>query len=326
MLAAVLTAICFALSAVTGQKVAVRIGAMWGNFLRLAIAALVLGAVVLALWPESLRTETFLWFLLSGLVGFGIGDVALFLAYERLGSRLTILLNLCLAPVFAMALEWLWLGNALGWRVVLCVGAILAGVTMALRPGTQRRQRIERRGRFSVGVVAAVVAGMGQGFGAVISRKADALATGMALEINGISAAFQRVLAGLLFALVTVAALRAASRWRERRLSGVPPARGEAEASLPQTLASPPFALPRGGAALWLLGAALFGPVIGVSCFQWALISLESGIVLAVVATTPIMMMPLAALSEGDHPTRLAICGAIVGVAGVVLLNLWAVK
>jgi len=314
MLAAVLTAFCFALSAVTGQKVAVRLGAMWGNLLRLVIAALVLGAVVLAVWPETLRAQSFCWFFLSGLVGFGLGDVALFLAYERLGSRLTILLNLCLAPVFAMALEWLWLGNALGYRVVLCVGMILAGVTMALRPGTDHRQRMERRGRFGVGVAAAVVAGLGQGFGAVISRKAESVAVGIGLEINGISAAFQRVLAGLVFAALTVAAIQLVRRWRERKAgpgAGKPPL-------------GPGISLPRGAALLWLLGAALFGPVIGVSCFQWALISLESGIVLAVVATTPIVMMPLAALSEGDHPTRLAIVGAVVGVVGVVLLNLWA--
>jgi drug/metabolite transporter (DMT)-like permease len=312
MIAAILTAFCFALSAVTGQKVAVRLGAMWGNFLRLAIAALALGAVVALVWPESLRAETLIWFLLSGLIGFGIGDVALFLAYERLGSRLTILLNLCLAPVFAMALEWLWLGNALGWRVMLCVAIILAGVTMALRPGTRHRQRMERRGRFGVGVLAAATAGMGQGFGAVVSRKADAIAIASGLEINGISAAFQRVLAGLAFALLTVLALHAARAWRrrERPIAGGDPA--------------PALALPQGRAWLWLLGAALFGPVIGVSCFQWALTSLESGIVLAVVATTPIVMLPLAALTEGDHPTRLAISGAAVGVVGVVLLNLWA--
>ena len=76
--------------------------------------------------------------------------------------------------------------------------------------------------------------------------------------------------------------------------------------------------------APWLLGAALFGPVIGVSCFQWALSSLQSGIVLAVVATTPIVMIPLAAWNEHDHPSRLALVGALLAVAGVVLLNVWA--
>lgn len=303
MLAAILTAFFFALSGVTGQHVAVRLGGVWGNFVRLLIAAFVLGVIVMVAWPESLQREVFAWFFLSGIIGFGVGDVALFLAYERLGSRLTILLNLCLAPLFAMMLEWIWLENAVTVRVVLCALLILTGVVLAIRPGARSRQKIERRGRFSVGVVAAIIAGLGQGTGAVVSRKAEAVAIEVGVTLNGISAAFQRVSAGLLFALATVVILRLIHSRRSAELWGNP------------------FDLKL---APWLLGAALFGPVIGVSCFQWALQSLESGIVLAVVATTPIVMMPMSAITEGDHPSKLAILGAFLAVGGVVLLNLWA--
>lgn len=302
MIAAILTTLFFACSAVTGQRVALRLGGPWGNLLRLFLAAVALGIVVLLFFPGAIHRETFPWFFVSGLIGFGLGDVALFLAYERIGSRLTILLNLCLAPLFAMSLEWVWLGNSVGPKVVLCALLILSGVVMALRPSARSR-RAERRGNFAFGVVAAIVAGMGQGSGAVLSRKAEAVGKLAGLESSGITAAFQRVIAGLLFALVFVALIRffgARRHWESWRS---------------------PFdrkILP------WLFGAALFGPVIGVSCFQWALQDLESGIVLAVVALTPIAMMPLARITEGDHPSRLAIVGAVVAVAGVVLLNLWA--
>ncbi|MEM9281636.1 MAG: DMT family transporter [Verrucomicrobiota bacterium] len=303
MLAAVLTTLFFALSAVTGQRVAVQLGSVWGNMIRLGIAALVLGVIVLIAWPGSVGGEPFWWYFLSGLVGFGIGDVALFLGYERLGSRLTILLNLCLAPLFAMGLEWAWLGNSVTFRVALCAAVILAGVIMAIRPGAKSRQPLMRRGKFWVGVFAAVMAGFGQGAGAVISRKAEEVAVEVGMQINGISAAFQRVLAGLVFAAVVVGLIRVFSKKQSWRTWGNP---------LDRKLAP------------WLWGAALFGPVIGVSCFQWALSSLQSGIVLAVVATTPVVMIPLAALNEGDHPSRLAILGALIAVSGVVLLNIWA--
>jgi drug/metabolite transporter (DMT)-like permease len=239
----------------------------------------------------------------SGLIGFGLGDVALFTAYERIGSRLTILLNLCLAPLFAMVLEWLWLGNGVGPRVVVCALLILAGVAMAIRPGSKSRAKVALRGRYWVGIVAAIIAGFGQGTGAVISRKAEAVANELGASGSGITAAFQRVLAGLLFSAIAVILVRFFGNrknwesWRTPLDRKVVP---------------------------WLLGAALFGPVIGVSCFQWALQDLESGIVLAVVALTPIAMLPLARITEGDHPSRLALVGAVVAVAGVVLLNLWA--
>ncbi len=47
-------------------------------------------------------------------------------------------------------------------------------------------------------------------------------------------------------------------------------------------------------------------------------------IVLAIVAMTPIVLMPLAAITEGDHPSKLAIVGAVVAVCGAILLNVWA--
>lgn len=303
MIGALLTPFFFALSAVTGQRVAVRLGAVRGNLVRLGIATAILGIFVAILWPQSLERETFGWFFVSGLIGFGLGDVALFLAYERLGSRLTILLNLCLAPLFAMLLEWVWLGNGVSLKVMFCAAMILTGVTLAIRPGAKSRQKIERQGNFGFGIFMAIIAGFGQGTGAVISRKAEEVALANGIIVNGISAAFQRVFAGLLFAAVAMLVVR----WIMKR-------------QYPQTLREvmQPRLVP------WVLGAALFGPVIGVSCFQWALHSLESGIVLAITAMTPIVLMPLAAMTEGDHPSRRAIIGAVLAVGGVALLYLWA--
>ncbi len=303
MIAAILTTLFFAFSAVTGQRVAVRMGGAWGNLIRLLLASLILGLLVIFLTPNGMRWPSFWWFFLSGIIGFGVGDLALFTAYERIGSRLTILMNLCLAPLFAMAMEWLWLGNGLGLRVMGCAALILTGVAMAIRPGAKSRQKIERIGRFGVGLFAALVAGFGQGTGAVISRKAEAVALELGVHGTGITAAFQRVVAGLLFSAIAVGLIRflgskkSSETWRSPLSYSVAP---------------------------WLLGAALFGPVIGVSFFQLALQSLESGVVLAVVALTPIVMMPLAMITEGDHPSRLSIAGAFVAVAGVVLLNVWA--
>lgn len=302
MIAALLTTLFFAFSAVTGQRVAVRLGAARGNLLRLLLAALMLGGLVWLLAPDGMRWASFRWFFVSGLIGFGVGDVALFTAYQRIGSRLTILLNLCLAPLFAMVLEWLWLGNPLGPHVVGCALLVLTGVALAIRPGSRSAVQVPLRGSFPVGLLAAVVAGFGQGTGAVVSRKAEAVALELGANGSGITAAFQRVVAGLLFSAVSVVAIR----WLGPRITG-------------DTRRTPldREVLP------WLCGAAVFGPVIGVSCFQWALQGLESGVVLAVVALTPIVMMPLAFLTEGDRPTRRALVGAVVAVTGVVLLNLW---
>jgi drug/metabolite transporter (DMT)-like permease len=53
-----------------------------------------------------------------------------------------------------------------------------------------------------------------------------------------------------------------------------------------------------------MLGNALAGPFVGVSCFQWALATTPTAIVLPVVATTPLVVIPFARFAEGDQLAR----------------------
>ena len=66
----------------------------------------------------------------------------------------------------------------------------------------------------------------------------------------------------------------------------------------------------------------MFGPVLGLSCYQWALATTPSGIVLPIVATTPLVIIPFAYWFNGDIPTRRSVVGGFVAVAGVVALTL----
>ena len=60
MIGAIFTTVFFALSAVTGQRVAVNLGSIWGNAVRLFIAAVVLGVIVFLAWPDSIGGKPFL--------------------------------------------------------------------------------------------------------------------------------------------------------------------------------------------------------------------------------------------------------------------------
>lgn len=297
MIASILTTIFFALSAIFGKRTADLFGGIAGNFWRLTIATGFLALITLAIDPDSFAKPTFRWFFISGIVGFGIGDIGLFLAYPRLGSRLTILINLCLAPVFGALAEYFWLGTTISPSEASAALLILIGVGLALIP---RRGTTRPHGHALAGALLATLAGFGQGFGAVISRHAESLSSEIAIEISGTSAAFQRILGGLIIALIAHLVMQA-----RRRKPAIPPS-----------------GLSMGRALGWVSGAALFGPVIGVSCFQWALKDTPSAIVLAIVATTPIVLIPLAALFEKDHPTGKSIAGAVLAVTGVVWICL----
>ena len=99
----------------------------------------------------------FFW---SGVVGFGLGDLALYQALPRLGSRLTLLLVHCVAAPSAAFAEWLWLGTTLTPPQIASIACILLGVAVALWPlnGESTAKHFDL-----VGVAYGLVAAIGQG-------------------------------------------------------------------------------------------------------------------------------------------------------------------
>src|SRR5438874_592660 len=99
MLPAFLTTICFAFSVIFAARSARMIGGVAANLGRMIIALILLAAWA-HLFGQGLSGKSLPWFLVSGVIGFGIGDMALFLALTRIGPRLTVLLAQCLAAPF----------------------------------------------------------------------------------------------------------------------------------------------------------------------------------------------------------------------------------
>jgi len=312
MFAALLTTVFFSLSAVTANRSVRYMGGNEANFWRLAVATFLLGVFAYT-WGIGLEGSFLPWFVLSGLVGFGLGDVALFQAYPKLGSRLTVLIVHCLAAPIAMTTEWLWLGNAVSPIEIICCATILAGIVIALAPGKQA-QPFHRK--WFGGIALAMIAACGQGGGAVISRKAYSVAeatadaSGIKLDgfAGGLTATFQRILAGLVIAGFSVLFVKRRAVFAHfGRLTNKP----IAVATNDQ----------RNRAWPWIVVNGLMGPTFGVACLQWALQSTESGIVLPIVAMTPLVVVPFSTYMEGEKPPIRSLIGGIIAVVGVVLLT-----
>src|SRR6185295_15737783 len=112
MFAAFLTTVLFSISAVSGNRTSRLLGGTDANFWRLCFATLLLGFYAHS-FGGALNGRAFPTFLVSGCIGFGIGDMALFQALPRLGSRLSVMLTLCLSSPMAAFMEWRWLGTRL---------------------------------------------------------------------------------------------------------------------------------------------------------------------------------------------------------------------
>jgi drug/metabolite transporter (DMT)-like permease len=300
MLPAFLTTILFSISAVCGRRVSRFLGGTEANLTRLVLAAVVLGV-----WAHGfglgLGGAGWWFFFVSGCVGFGFGDLALFQALPRIGSRLSVLLVQCLAAPCAALTEWLWLGTTLTLPQLAGGLTILIGVAIALAPA---RDLGVMPKDFRIGVAYGVVGALCQGWGAVLSRKAYDITAQAGGEIDGVNAAYQRLLGGILISGVFLCWLR----WRAAGKAREPSTGGAVHR---WRLAWP-----------WVIVNGLAGPALGVSCYQWALSTTPTGVVLPIVAITPLVVIPFARVMEGDQFTFRSLVGGIIAVAGVVTLTL----
>lgn len=296
MIGAFLTALLWAASAVFASRSTKLIGGSEANFWRLAVATLLLCAWAFS-FGQGVSGISFPHFLLSGLIGIGIGDVALFQALPRLGSRLSILLVQCLSTPFAALIEYLWLGTTLNGLQMLCAATILLGVALALSPG--EHLTISRR-RLWVGILASVIAALGNAMGAVLSRKGYAVAESVQFNLDGGTAAFQRLTGGLFIAGIWLLAVK-----QTGQVARFDSAREKWKQIWP-----------------WVLANAVAGQTLGVSCYQWALKTAPTGVVMPIVALTPLMVIPFSRYLENERPKLRSIIGGVIAVAGVIAL-LW---
>ncbi len=296
MLASFLAAFFFALNATCASHSVRANGQARANLGRLVVAAIVLGLFAHTV-GAGFASASLPWFLLSGVIGMGIGDLGVYAALPLLGSRITVLMTQCLAAPLAAVGEWLWLGTTLTAAQVLWGVLILGGVAIAITPSKSSPPRVKVR---PVGFLFGLLAAAGQGFGALVSRKGVLVATAAGEAAHnatfGITAAYHRILAGLAFASLWFLAMRALDR-------------------LPADTSS------RQRSFAWLVAAGLAGPVLGVGSYQWALATTPSGVVLPIAATAPLLSIPIAFGLEGDRPPRRAIVGGILAVAGCIALT-----
>ena len=302
--AALLSTILFSVSITCGHRSAKLIGGTEANFWRLTTAGLLLGVWSYA-FGVGMGGAAFPLFLLSGVVGIGIGDVALFQALPRLGSRLTSLLNGCLSAPLAALIEWLWLGTTLSLGQILWGLLVVVGVGVALMPD-EHMQRT-RRALF-VGTLFAILSALFNAVGGVVSRRAYETARASGEHLDGGNAAFQRILGGLLLGGICLLIVK-------RRAFKV-------QARAPHELVMETSRKKWRGVWPWVLVNGLAGQALGVSCMQWALETTPAGIVFAITAITPILIIPFAMVVEHERPTLHSLVGGAIAVGGVIALAL----
>ena len=276
-----------------------RLGNLTLNVLRMALAlvfSLVLfGVVTGEPLPTGVSSEAISWMLLSGLVGYVIGDFCLFQCYIIIGSRYGQLF-MTLAPLSAALMAWVTLGQQMTAMSIVAMLVTLVGIGISVL-GRGEHHKVSLRLPLS-GVLFAIGAAVCQGVGLVLSKIGmDHYNTpDMPEWLIPFSANFYRCVAGIIgFTLLLY--------FRD----GVAPLREAMHDRKGLTVAT---------------ATTIFGPFVGVGFSLMAVQYTAAGIASTLMAMTPIIILLPSYWLFHERITWRAVVGAFISVIGVSLFFL----
>ena len=257
------------------------------NFLKGTIALfLMVITAFLLLGPGVPSISAMTWVLLgaSGIVGITLGDTSYFNALIKLGPRRTLLMSALVPPITA-TLGWLFLNEELTLVMVAGMCLTLAGVTWVIR---ERTGDDPDRDIMRAGILFALGAVLCQAAGNILTKAGSAEIT--ALEISIIRLVFGTV--GLGVVVMSLGKLR-------------------------NTFAILKNAKTRNA----IFVATILGTYLGIWLLNAGLkYTPNTGVAATLSSTSPLFILPLAALFDGERLTPRAVIGAAIAVAGVGIL------
>jgi drug/metabolite transporter (DMT)-like permease len=287
-LAALSVSVCWSVSSTMFERSGKRVGSLSVNYLRLIIGFILLGVFGLFtkgdFLPQNAGPQQWIWLSLSGFLGFFIGDLFLFRSLTLIGSRLSMLV-MTFAPAITAVLGTLFLNEDLQLDQWLAILLTITGILIAFVGLDKGRINFKMSLK---GFLFALGGAMGQAMGLIASKK------GMG-DYDPFAATQIRVITGLVSFSLFILVLK---RWR-----GVRRAMSDAKAVRDITIGS------------------FFGPFLGVALSMYAITKTETGIASALMALTPLVLI-VPAMMKGRRVARREWVGAVVSVAGVMLLFL----
>lgn len=298
---AILWTACALGSEAGSKRIGVPMYNVWIQLFSLCVGLLICWGTSGHLLPPYADRATWLFLLLSGVVGFFIGDYCLYKCYSLIGSRFGQLF-MTLAPMFSAFAAWVMLGQTLSWCSLLAMGVTLGGIALSVvGRGADRKLSFQLPLK---GILLGIVAGICQGVGLIISKLGmDSYQAAVPVGAWSKMANFVpfysnmiRCIAGLtcfLFLLTFTGQLKTL-RGSLRDKKGV----------------------------LGLAVAVICGPGIGVGFSLLAVQYTSAGIASTLMALTPVLILLPSHLLFKEKISKQSIIGACISVIGVSMFFL----
>ncbi len=233
--------------------------------------------------PTGVGLSAWLWLILSGIVGFAVGDNFLFAAYGLIGAKVTLMI-FSLSPLMTAILSWIFFGETLTPMVFMGMALVLSGLMLVVMEGNGGgKVRLRVSGK---GILAAVLAAAGQAGGMILSKQ------GM-VGIDALTTSQIRLVGGILGLLLFYLRGSKGSNWRvfkDVRLTVI------------------------------TLFNAFLGTVMGVTLAMIAIANTLAAVATTLMAVTPVMVLPISILFLKQKADWREIIGAVLSVAGIAVL------
>lgn len=285
-IAALSTACLWAISSVVYTYMGRSIPPLFLNLSRGIIAiAFIIPTLILQgdLLPER-NLKAIALLALSGGVDHGLGDTFFFESLNSIGARQTILLR-SLAPPLAALFALIFLAEQLTIKNWLGIILTVFGVSWVISEGVPGSTKTKHLWR---GIMCGFLAALGEASGAVLSRAALSQT-----DISPLWSTLLRLVASILVVLLILPAQRQGEHGIKVRL----------DKSLIGII----------------LLTAFLSTFIGIWLQQIAFKYTEVGIAQALLATSPVFVLPIAILT-GERVSLRAFLGVMAAIAGIVIL------
>jgi drug/metabolite transporter (DMT)-like permease len=291
-LAALATSIAWSGTSVLFTRATQQVGSIIVNRIRVVLGLAFLMLLNLAFYgyllPFNAGTDRWVWFALSGAIGYALGDVFLFQSFLCMGTQRGMLM-MSLAPLMSAGLAWVFFGETLTGIQMLGVLITLAGIAWVIL-------RQNRNGPSQVcsplqGVLFGLGAAAGQAVGYVLSKQ------GLVGNFSPIAGNSIRMLAAVIV-LWVLASFQGQARETIDSMRERPKVFG------------------------WLTMAAFTGPVLGATLSLYALQYTQVGIASTLIALPPVFLLPVGWLVFKEKFDWGAVLGTFIAICGVALLFL----
>ncbi|HOK37110.1 MAG: DMT family transporter [Bacteroidales bacterium] len=293
---AILTSFCWTISALSYEYAGKRIGSVPMNMIRMFIA---LGYMSLFLFitrgfiiPAHIPLNNWIWLLISGLIGFVVGDIMLFQSFVVIGARLSMLV-MSLVPPLAAIFGILLLKEKMSFFQVFAMFVTISGIAIVVYFGRRNHKNTEpiAKNLFKrlKGFLLAFGGAAGQAGGLVLSKK------GMS-GYDAFESTQIRIIAGVIGYIIIISSFKL---WR-KTFEGLKNKPAIGAVSL----------------------GSFIGPFIGVSFSLIALKHTSAGIAATLTSLAPVIIIYPSMLINKEKIKPFEVIGTIISIFGVALFFL----